>query len=311
MEENALKHLSDITGDYSFRTSAKNLATFIEGLVDGEKFESVMSNIKDEKKNVSIYEKLITALIGQINRKQSVGSVITRLLYVSNSVLAYRTWNEAFVGIGNTNLDQISYQTLERQMNEFLVVLGKTKINNPGVDTIDQLVQASMPKMQQGVNKFYQEYLGHNSQYVQTLNKAKQQVIKVFDDMEKRLGKALNQENSFLKMLLDLMVPSLDGLQPTVARILNKNYNPEVERANLMKMKEMCTKQKTHNRFSCNLIIFYEEMRAATKDTTFIDRLLDSVEKLALEVLDTEIEASTQEKTMVNMSLFFNGNLYH
>ena len=301
IEENALKHLSDITGDYSFPKSVGNLITFIEGLVDGEKFEAVMSNIKGGKKATSIYTKVITVFISQINQKQSVGSVITRLLYATTSVMAERTWLETFTGLDNADLNQMKYQTLERQMNEFLVAIGKIKIKTKyGKSTINEIVQASIPRMKQGVNKFYQEYLSQNSQYIQSLNNAKQQVSKAFDHIEESLGETLNQKNSFLKMLLDLLVPSLDGIHPTVARILNKNYNREVENATMMRLKRMCTEKKT-SRFNCNFIIFYEEMRTAKKDTTFVSKLLDSVERLSLQVLENEIKDTTQEKKMVNV----------
>ena len=297
LESNALKYLTEISGDYSMSVSMNKLAEFIKGLDEGEQITSVLENIKDQPELV--FSNYTKAIISIINSPHSPGSIMNRFLVFTKGLSFGYDFMTAIVMTDNEKFNRFAYDVVMKQLDEILMALGHSK---QGEATLNQIIQGYLPKMRQGIEQWFQNYKKEmDSKF---LNKAKQDVQKVFQSAQKKFNVAVKQENSFVRFLLDLLIPSLDGVNPFIARTLYKGYDRKAEQVALAKIKALC-QGESPSPYQCDIAEFFERMSTAQKDQTFVDLFFEQVEVLTVKFIEKLMRAQAAEVKLVRFYKIF------
>ena len=292
LEQNALMQLSELTGNYSMFVSINKLAEFIKGLDEGEEITSILENIK-EKPDL-LFSNYTRAVISIINKEHTPGSIINQVLYFTKGLLFGENFMSAIISLNNGQSNSLAYDALHQQMRELLIAIGHTNVRD-GV-TINQQLNQYLPAMHQRLDKMFKEYQQGTQMYLGYLNKAKKIIQHAFDSAEKRLKDATEKEDSFGTMLLDFLVPSLDGVNPLLRRYIPKQNNSEETEAQI---KAMCSIDFIFTPYQCIFAEFLDSLSKANKDQTFMDRLLVESENLVIQLVDKLVNDKTHESNQV------------
>ena len=294
LESNALKYLSEITGNYSMSVTLNKLAEFIKGLEEGEKITSALENMKDQPELV--FSKYTKAIISIINQPHSPGSIMTRFLVLGKGLSFGFDFMKAIIETDDEKFNTFAYDVVMKQLNEILVALGHTK---QGTITLNQMIQGYLPTMRKDIEEWYQSYKKQMDPRI--LNNAIKEVKKAFKFAQTRFESAVKQENSFVRFLLDLLIPSLDTVNPFIVRTLYKDYDRKADQKALNKIKTMCEKEKSQRSYQCDVAEFIEKMSTAQKDQSFVDIFFEEVEALVVKILEKAIKDDSIEFELVRI----------
>lgn len=295
LESNALKYLSDITGDYLLSVTLNKLAEFTKGLVEGEMITSVLENITKEKPGLE-FGKFTSAVISIINSPHTPGSVVNRILAFTKGLAFGYDLAKAIIMTDNDKFDRFTYDTVLEQINEILIALGHLK-QEDGESSLNKILQGYMPEMGETIDNWYKGYTKQlNSQ---DLNQVIQKIKQVFQQAQMKYNKAVDQENSFVRFLLDVLIPGLDSVNPFVARTLYRGYNKKAEEQAMAKIKAMC-QTASPRPFQCEVAKFMERMSTARKDQSFVDIFLGEFEILAVKFIEKMIRNQVAEANLVS-----------
>ena len=294
LESSALKYLSEITGDYSLSVTLNKLAEFIKGLDEGEKITSVLENMKD--KPDLVFSNYTRAIISIINRPHSPGSIMNRVLAFGKGLTYGYDFMTAIIKTDDEKFNKFAYDVVMEQLNEILVALGHTK---QGTATLNQILHSYLPTMRKDIKEWYENYKKKMDPSI--LNNAKQEVQKTFKFAQMKFESAVKQKNSFVRFLLDLLIPSLDTVNPFIARALYKDYDQKVDKAVLNKIKAMCDQGKSPRSYQCDIAEFIERMSTAQKDQTFVDLFFEEVEALIVKFIDNSMKIDAVEVKLVRI----------
>lgn len=296
LESNALKYLSDITGDYSVSVTLNKFAEFIKGLEEGEKITSVLESMKDQPELV--FSKYTKAIISIINRPHSPGSIMTRVLAFGKGLSFGYDFMKAIIKTDDDKFNTFAYDVVIKQLNEILVALGHTK---QGTVTLNQIIQGYLPALRKDIKEWYKNYKKEMDPRI--LNNAIQEVQKAFKFAQTKFDSSVKQENSFVRFLLDLLIPSLDTVNPFIVRTLYKDYDRKAEKKALNKIKAMCKKGTSPRSYQCHIADFIERMSTAQKDQTFVDLFFGEVEALVVKFIENSIKIDAVEVKLVRRFL--------
>lgn len=312
LEKAALSHLMKLTGDGSISVTSANILELLKDLLTDE--ESPMSELTDTSKVDFTTIKYLTSvskvLASEFQGKHNVASTMSKIIYVVHSIAVEESsLNKMLTDYNSQDFVNPSFKDLLKQLKDFLVVIGKEKVNG---DRIDEKLTETIPKAVKSLRKYYEDIILAAKKNLEQISSFKTMIRNAFEEAKKKLEKTKSRKHNILAFLLDVLLPGFvqlpdtsipEKLEPGYSRCMSRlraayrePYGDDEEAfendKNLQKMLKEYGESST-----CDVVNFFDDIIAMKKDKgIFIDSILDKTRDIVLKMLDENVK-STETRT--------------